>query len=201
MSSAPMGRTSEPMRFEPPRLAVSTGAGRIGTATVGIGALNEARAAGREEALAEVEHLVEQHRRARLEAEQASRVLGQAVQQLRMHDMETLEEVSSQVVALAVALAESIIGREAQSFDGVVLDAVHRALEMAPDRGPLILRVNPADRDVVAELAATVQRPDEVTVLVDQGVGRGGCVAQVGALLVDASVEAAIGRIRAAFEI
>jgi flagellar assembly protein FliH len=189
------------MRFEPPRLAVTTGVGRIGKATVGTGALNEARAAGREEAFAEVEQLIEQHRRGRLEAEQASRVFNQAVQQLRGHDVETLEEVKRQVIALAVALAESIIGREAESFDGVVLEAVQRAISLAPDRGVLVLRVNPQDRDTVAELAQTVQRPDEVTVLADPTVGRGGCVAQIGGLLVDASVEAAIARIRSAFEI
>lgn len=201
MSTAPLGRASEPVPFEPPRLAVSTGAGRIGRATVGIGALNEAREAGRQEALAEVEQLIELHRRGRLDAEQAGRSLQQAAQQLRLQDAETLVDLQQQVIALAVALAESIIGREAETFDDVALEAVQRAMSLAPDRGAMVLRVNPADRNTVAELAQAMQRPDEVTVVADAGVGRGGCVAQVGGLLVDATVEAAIGRIRAAFEI
>lgn len=201
MSTTPLGRASEPVRFEPPRLAVTTGSGRIGRATVGIGALNEAREAGRQEALAEVDQLIEQHRRGRLDAEQAGRALHQAAQQLRIHDAETLTELQHQVVALAVALAEAIIGREAETFDDVALEAAQRAMALAPDRGSMVLRVHPADRAAVTELADANQRPDEIVVVADAAVGRGGCVAQVGALLVDATVEAAIGRIRAAFSI
>jgi hypothetical protein len=41
------------MRFEPPRLS-SSGTGRTSRASVGVGALNEAREEGRQQALAEM---------------------------------------------------------------------------------------------------------------------------------------------------
>lgn len=201
MSAPSIGHSSEPVRFEPPKLAVSTGIGRIGRATVGIGALNEAREAGRQEALAEVEQLIEQHRRGRLDAEHAGRSMHLAAQQLRALDAETLADVQHQVIALAVALAETIIGREVRAFDDVANEAAERALALVPDRGPVVLRVNPADRASIAEHVQAVQRPDEVTVVADPSIGRGGCTAQVGALLVDATVEAAIERLRGSFGI
>jgi hypothetical protein len=70
------------MRFEPPRLS-SSGTGRTSRASVGVGALNEAREEGRQQALAEMELLVEQHRRSKLDAEQAGRALNAAAMQLR----------------------------------------------------------------------------------------------------------------------
>lgn len=196
-----MGRSSEAVRFEPPKLAVSTGMGRIGHATVGVGALNEAREAGRQEALAEVEQLIEQHRRGRLDAEQAGRAMRAAADQLRMLDVETLADVQHQVIALAVALAETIIGREVRAFDDVAVESAERALALVPDRGPMVLRVNPADRATVAAHVQTVERPDEVSIIADPSIGRGGCTAQVGALLVDATIESAIERLRASFGI
>lgn len=196
-----MGRSSEAVRFEPPKLAVSTGMGRIGHATVGVGALNEAREAGRQEALAEVEQLIEQHRRGRLDAEQAGRAMRAAADQLRMLDVETLADVQHQVIALAVALAETIIGREVRAFDDVAVESAERALALVPDRGPMVLRVNPADRATVAAHVHTVERPDEVSIIADPSIGRGGCTAQVGALLVDATIESVIERLRASFGI
>lgn len=189
----------QPMRFEPPRLS-SAGAGRISRASVGIGALNEAREEGRQQALAEVEQLVEHHRRSRLDAEHAGRSLNAAAMQLRLMDQETLADLQSQVVALAVALAEEIIGREVRTFDDVVLTAAERAMSLVPDRGAVLLRVNPADRGAVQEFVMSADQRQDIEVLGDPSIERGGCVAEVGPLLVDAQIRSAIARINAALQ-
>jgi flagellar assembly protein FliH len=187
----------QPMRFEPPRLS-SSGTGRISRASVGVGALNEAREEGRQQALAEMEHLVEQHRRAKLDAEQAGRALNAAAMQLRLFDQETLGELEQQVVALALAVAREILGREARTFDDVVLGSVMKAMSLTPDRGAVVLQVNPADRASVLEYLASADHRQEVDVVSDHGVERGGCIAANGPLLVDAQIRSAVERIAAA---
>jgi flagellar assembly protein FliH len=184
-----------PMRFEPPRLN-SAGTGRISRGTLGVGALNEAREEGRQQALAEMENLVEHHRRARLDAEHAARTLVSAAQQLRTFDQELLEDVEQQVVALAVELAESIIGCELRAFDDLSIASARKALSLSPDRGEAQLRVNPADRTLVAEALEGSDRPGGISVVGDGSVERGSCVAMVGPLLVDAQIRTAVARIR-----
>lgn len=203
MTSMLPGRSAvgEPTRFEPPKLTVTPGLGLPGRSSVGLGALADAREEGRRAALAEVDALIEEHRCARADAERAGRTLQSAVQQLRAFDAETLAEVQEQVVALAVALAESIVGREVRSFDDVARAAVDRALALAPDRGPAVMRVDPADVGAVTAWVEDGRRTGDVSVVADPTVGRGGCTVEVGALLVDATIEAAIARLRATFDI
>lgn len=182
------------MRFEPPRLS-SAGTSRVSRASVGIGALNEAREEGRQQALAEMEQLVEQHRRARLDAEQAGRSLNTAAMQLRLMDQETLSDLEQQVVALALALAQEILGREARAFDDVAVGAAVKAMSLTPDRGPCVLRVHPSDRAAVTSYISAADQRQEVEVVADPGVERGGCIAVAGPLLVDAQITSAISRI------
>lgn len=194
MSVPPTRVAVQPMRFEPPRLS-SSGTGRISRASVGIGALNEAREEGRQQAFAEMEHVVEQHRRSKLDAEQAGRALNAAALQLRLFDQEALEDLQQHVVALALAVAREILGREARTFDDVVLGSVMKAMSLTPDRGAVVLHVNPADRGSVTEYLESADHRQDIDVVADHGVERGGCIAANGPLLVDAQIGAAIERI------
>ena len=194
MSVQPIQPAVQPMRFDPPRLS-SAGTGRVGRASVGIGALNEAREEGRQQALAEMEHLVEQHRRARLDAEQAGRSLNAAALQLRLMDQETLADLEQQVVALALALAQEILGREVRAFDDVAISSAMKAMSLTPDRGPCVLRVHPHDRAAVVGYVSAADQRQDVEVVADPGVERGGCLAVAGPLLVDAQITSAIARI------
>jgi len=197
MSVPPTRVAVQPMRFEPPRLS-SAGTGRISRASVGVGALNEAREEGRQQALVEMEHLVEQHRRSKLDAEQAGRALNAAAMQLRLFDQESLEDLQQQVVVLALAVAREILGREARTFDDVVLGSVTKAMSLTSDRGAVVLHVNPADRASVTEFLASADHRQDVDVVADHGVERGGCIAANGPLLVDAQIGSAVERIAAA---
>lgn len=194
MTVPPARVATTPMRFEPPRLS-SAGSGRISRASVGIGALNEAREEGRQQAIAEMELLVEQHRRSRLDAEHAGRSLNAAAMQLRLFDQETIDDLQQQVVALALAVVREILGREARTFDDVVLGSVTKAMSLTSDRGAVVLHVNPADRTSVLEFLASADHRQEVEVMADHSVERGGCIAANGPLLVDAQISSAIARI------
>jgi flagellar assembly protein FliH len=173
-----------------------------------VGALAEAREQGRADALAEMSAAIEQHRRATDDLDAATRALTASLDQIGRTDLDRIHEVERHVLGLAVELAQAIIGREIELDDALVIPAVERALDLVPDRGAVVLRVNPADvatvRDAIdgnvdgahalgGHLASPVQ------VVADPAVARAGAVAEVGPLRVDAQVGAALARIRDAF--
>jgi flagellar biosynthesis/type III secretory pathway protein FliH len=80
----------------------------------------------------------------------------------------------------------------------VVLGSVMKAMSLTPDRGAVVLHVNPADRASVTEFLASADHRQDVDVVVDHGVERGGCIAANGPLLVDAQIGSAVERIAAA---
>lgn len=199
------GARSQVLSFEPPKLA-SIGGGRISRSATEVGALGEARAQGRAEAMAELDSVIEGHRRATTDAAAASQSLAGALDQLHRTDLTRVHDVEQQVLRLALALAEEIVGREIRTDDGLVVAAATRALSLAPDRGPVLLRVNPAD--VAAVRAAldleTAETPaghlsSTVQVMADPSIERAGAVAEVGPLRIDAQISSAIARIREAF--
>lgn len=173
-----------------------------------MGALAEAREQGRSEALAEMAAAIEQHRRATEDMEAAARALTASLDQVGRDDLDRISEVERHVLSLAVELAQAIIGREVALDDGLVVTAAERALELVPDRGPVVLRVHPADvaavRDALSGDRAGAAVPgghltSAVQVVGDASIARAGAVAEVGPLRVDAQIGAALARIRDAF--
>lgn len=194
-----VGRTA--IRFEPPRLT-SVGGGRISRSTAEVGALAEARAQGRAEAMAELSASIDSHRRATDDLTAAAGALSAALGDIARTDMNRVRDLEQQVLQLAVALAEEIIGREVRDDDSLVVAAATRALAFTPDRVPVVLRVHPDDlatvRDAVAGgAAAHLTMP--VQVVADPTIGRAGAVAEAGPLRIDAQIDAALARIRDAF--
>jgi flagellar assembly protein FliH len=108
-----------------------------------------------------------------------------------------LADIETSVVDLALGLAAAIIEREVTTVGGVTLDSVRRALQLAPERGDLVVRVHPADRDQVAE-AAPLAPGREVELVADPSIVRGGCLIEDDATRVDARVDSALERARAA---
>ncbi|MEX0846614.1 MAG: FliH/SctL family protein [Ilumatobacteraceae bacterium] len=186
-------------QFEAPRLTTS-GVGRITRSAAEASALAEARDAGRAEARAELQATLVAHDSARAGMERASLALAGALDQIEHIDLGTLHDFEQQILTLAVSIAEEIVGREVDRGDDVILGSVRRALSMTPDRGAVVLRVNTADFAAVLESAALMgHRGGEVQVVADGGVSPGGCIAEVGALRVDAQLESAFERMREAF--
>lgn len=186
------------IRFDPPRLA-TLGGGRISRSTAEVGALAEAREEGRQQALAQLAAEIDGHRRARHDLELAARALVDALDQIEHADLGLLHDFEQQVLALGVALAEELVGRELRAFDDVAVSGVTRALSMAPDRGAVVLRVHPGDLAAVVESAAVMgHRAGDVQVVADATIERGGCIAVAGSLQIDAQLGTALQRIREA---
>lgn len=165
--------------------------------------INELREAilaeAREEAAVKVrEAYAEGHRRG-MEAGRADfeRSVGESVAALQaaaaavVHARETfLNTLEPEVVALAVRIAERILLREAETDRGLVLRTVRKALEHLTDRESIVLRVNPADLEVVrAEKLRLTEEFDGIARVVvesDAGVLPGGCIAESSLMQVDA---------------
>ena len=193
----------KPLRFDPPKLA-TTGIGRITRASAEVAALAEARAEGRRTALAEVEAevsaAIKQHQSAQQRMERAAQVLAAAIDQIEHIDLGTLHELEQQVLALAVSIAEEIVGRELSAGHDVAINSARRALAMTPDRGDVALRVHPGDLGAVLDsLGNMSHRAGDVQIVADDGVSPGGCIAATGPLRVDAQLDGVFERIRDAF--
>jgi flagellar assembly protein FliH len=107
-------------------------------------------------------------------------------------------EFEAAVVDAALALAEAVVGRELATATDPGRDAILRALAVAP-AGPeaVVVRLHPTDRGRLGDLAA-LALGREVTVVADPSLLPGGCVATFGTTEVDATVDAALDRARAA---
>lgn len=120
--------------------------------------------------------------------------LEEAARDLRSRLDEACAAVEARVVDAALALAEAVVGRELAVASAPGADAVRRALTVLPhDVTVFTLRLHPDD---AAELDATTFDGLAVTVVADPGVARGDAVAETGTMVIDASVDAALQRVR-----
>lgn len=111
-------------------------------------------------------------------------------------------ECHEALTATAVDVAEALLGRELTLIADPVMDAVRRALDLAPQGRPVVLRLNPADHaSLLAGAAAETTLDDtgrELTLVADPGVEPGGCVAECDATRIDAQLGSALERVREA---
>ncbi len=188
-----------PVRFSPPKLSVLDEQLAARNAP-DPAAIDAAREEGRRAAEAVLASQVAAHRQATDAMQRATSVFANALDQIEHVDLGTLHDFQQQVLSLALHLAEEIVGRELRACDDVVLAAVERSLSLVPDRGDVVLRVNPDDLAVVLESTGSMgHRAGDVQIVADAAVGRGGCVASCGALQVDAQLPAVFERLRDAF--
>jgi flagellar assembly protein FliH len=118
-----------------------------------------------------------------------------AAQQLSATEAATLAELDGRVTAFALDVAEEIMGHELAAASDPGRDALVRAIALAPDRGQLTARLNPADLaglESVEDLAPG----REVAIVADPAVAPGGCILDVGACRIDAQLGPALDRVR-----
>lgn len=120
----------------------------------------------------------------------------QAAAELNAHTTMALGATEDQVLAAAIEIAGVILGRAiAEDPTGSAVAALKRAIEAAPPVPVRVVRMHPADVDVVAALAAA----DHGTQLVpDARVQRGDAYVDLPDGVVDACIGSAIERVRRA---
>lgn len=129
----------------------------------------------------------------------ALRALADAASRLEQRAVVPAEQLRDAVLHGALELAEALLGRELELSAAPGLDALRRALDLAPTGVPVTARLNPADlpatRDALAALAdGALAR--EVHLIADASVERAGCVVECDAVRVDAQLSTALARVR-----
>jgi flagellar assembly protein FliH len=156
----------------------------------------EGRQVGRNEAKNEA-------RRELAEAiDKLAEALRHAVAAWRMAGAAAVQVAEEDVVALALDLAEAVLERELALQRTPMVEALQRCLRLAPDLGPLTVRLHPGDLASLQEaerLAALgpVLGDRTVELLPDETVAPGGCVLEAGSCRIDGQIPSALARARA----
>jgi len=133
--------------------------------------LAEAREAGRQEGLAQV---TEQIVRARLLQTQV------------------LEQAENEIVALALKIAEKIIGRDLERAPDLVVEICANAIENVRAAQQIVVRVNPKDAAILREhkrrMMELIGRVKEIAIKEDADVARYGCIIETDSGTIDAQL-------------
>ncbi|WP_026421631.1 FliH/SctL family protein [Actinokineospora inagensis] len=163
----------------------------------GMREAREATSAARARAKAELDRLLAER------AQRAAAALGAvhaAADQVLATTVSRAEDLATEVLSAAVELAEAMLG--AQLSVAVTESAkagLDRAIGGLPATASVTVRVNPADHaELVADGDPAPGRP--VTLVADPSVARGDAIAQTSVTTVDATLGAAIARVRAELE-
>jgi flagellar assembly protein FliH len=152
----------------------------------------EGKAAGRAEAVSVLEAARQKH------IEQlASSIAGAAEKAAAMRE-EVVREVSRDVAALVVDLAEVLVGREIEGRQAL-RDTIARALGLAPEGPDLVVRVSTGAGLSDDEIRA-IAGAGNVDVVRDPAIDASGCIVTVGGCRIDAQVSSALDRVRRELE-
>jgi flagellar biosynthesis/type III secretory pathway protein FliH len=107
--------------------------------------------------------------------------------------------LTESLITAAFELAEAVVACELRTRPERAVEVARSILASLPS-GPAVVRVNPADEAVMMDAACTLgDSRYGVSVVPDPGVGAGGCIVTSAAKTVDARIEEALERARAAF--
>jgi flagellar assembly protein FliH len=135
---------------------------------------------------------------------QAVNALGRAVTDLENHLMPTFTELQEVLLVHAFELAEAIVGRTLDDPQRRGADALRRAMAAAPDTGPLVVSLCPADFETLVGAERQTDFDHEgrkVSLRADPALQPGDAVAATGMATVDATIGAAVARAREALRL
>lgn len=133
----------------------------------------------------------------------AMSALAAAAAQLEASAVPTCEDIEDTILAVAVELAEALLGRELREPHAAGLSAIARVLQLAPSGEAVTVRLNPADQatltseggaELVASIGGTAGRT--LTLEADAELAPGDAVARCGATTIDARLSAGLHRLQ-----
>jgi flagellar assembly protein FliH len=119
-----------------------------------------------------------------------------AAQACRSSEQVALADIEDTVAELALSIARAVLDRELATSADPGADAIARALRLAPDDGPVTVRLHPGDVLALGDLPQLAQAR-ELVVVADPAVEPGGCVAEAAGRQVDAQIGPALARVAA----
>jgi flagellar assembly protein FliH len=153
----------------------------------------EGRRAGYEDGLAIAERQVVDRVAHALDALEAAR------RALEARDAVTIDELAAGIGPTVVAIVEAVLQREVGDGAEAVVQAIHRGLALAPDRGDAVVRLHPDDAEALRDSSTSLVdlAPGRTLELApDPAISAGGAVLVIGACTIDAQLASAISRVR-----
>jgi flagellar assembly protein FliH len=105
---------------------------------------------------------------------------------------DVLHRAERQVVQLALALAHRMLQREIDADRGLLLAMARVALDRMGEAARATIRLHPDDYAIVMTAREQSSATDQVQVVADTSVGRGGCLVQSDFGLMDAGLDSQI---------
>jgi flagellar assembly protein FliH len=116
--------------------------------------------------------------------------LDSLVSQIKTQESEMKRRLTPVIANLATQMAQKIIGREIEKDSSMVLTQAEEAIGKILERDKLIIRVNPADEELMKPHKAPLMKMfdgiDKIDVIADRDVERGGCIVETNHIRVDA---------------
>ena len=154
--------------------------------------LEEGRAAGREEALAQL----------RTEGAATLASLEEVLRELESRRIELIRSAEEEVLRFSVAVAEKVVLHEVERLPMEVIALARKGVRLAGAKGDIIVQMNPEDLEILGELAGELQAlvgPEgRVELAADPAMARGGCRVRSSGTEVDLGLETQLERIRSA---
>lgn len=141
--------------------------------------------------------LAEGGRRAQDEADQRWAGLSDRVDAVLAAQDRRIGELAGEVLELAVELAGLVVGHQVATSADPGADALRRAVAAAPPGPPLLARLHPDDLERLAVDVEGLAPGRRLDVVADPSVATGDCRIEAGPTVVDASLGAALARVRA----
>jgi flagellar assembly protein FliH len=155
-----------------------------------VQARSQGEAEGRAEGLTAAHH----------EVESVLEALRQALADVAQTRAELIAALEQDAVALAFRLGEQILAGVIDVKPEVVIDVARNALRRVTDRRRVILVVNPADLEIVADSVKALQAElggiEHCDVQADRRITRGGAILRTDAGEIDVTVESQLERAR-----
>jgi flagellar assembly protein FliH len=130
---------------------------------------------------------------------ESAEALRQAASAMEAARAAFLDSLEPQVVDLAVAMAERILQREAETDPELIGRVVREALEHLMDRERVRVRVNPEDLEAMRAYKVTLlddfEGVNEIQVQEDASIAPGGCIIESELMQVDARLETQFAQI------
>jgi flagellar assembly protein FliH len=124
-----------------------------------------------------------------------------AADQLNQRSVPVIAELEDLVLRSAVELAEALLGRALADSPERGLDALRRALALAPAAGTLTVRLHPEDVDALGAPGGDyLLGGRSVTLVPDVSLAPGDAVAELGTTTIDARLADAVRRVRAVLD-
>lgn len=159
----------------------------------------EGRSEGFAKGAAEAEGAIDDHRRSAERLTALGNTLEQALHQLQAANHADTAVLEDGIVDIALRIAEAVIDREITDH-ALVVDSVRRSLQLSGRERAVEIRVHPDELGCLDEAIAAglITLPANAELVADAAITRGGCIVDAGDTRIDAQVDSALERVRAA---